>query len=210
MTDKEEQFEDQTNQEGFPEEILRAADELEVSAGFVQSCYLRVLADQEQISAEAEHVDEVQIPAELLASYRTPEPSLDFVSKLEARVQADRNWRQSEWRQLLRKFSTPEPSSSFVDRTLAALGQQSGSIHTRPGLWQGRMLTAAAALLLAFGLQWSLSLSRLEPIAPASAQDLSPVFWGTSLQRQSESGVRFEAPDALQIFIRQNSRGGDD
>ncbi|MHC5063467.1 MAG: hypothetical protein ACYTG5_05780 [Planctomycetota bacterium] len=197
-------------QDGFPEEILREAERLEVSADFVDSCLQKVLADQQEIASEAARVDEVEIPREVLDAFTVPDPKTDFASRLAAQVGEDRKRRQSEWRSLLRSFSAPEPTRTFVDRTLAALRGPAAAVLPGPGLWNRRLLAAAAALVLAVGLQWSLLQTRLEPLDRASAQDSSPVFWGTSLQRQRSPGIRFESLDGLRLISRPDKRGADD
>ncbi len=70
---------------------------------------------------------------DLLAAFKAPEPSKDFVARTLQAVQDDR---RSRWRDLLAKYVAPEPSPEFVARTLRALAND-GNLSPRPAARSG-------------------------------------------------------------------------
>lgn len=209
-------------EECFPESILQAAATLHISPGFVESCLKATLTDRARIEAEAAKVEEIQFPAELLAAYHLPPTDPDFVSRVHREVLVDRLAHRAQWRRLLHTYHIPEPSRDFVRRTLTALTPIGAPLPTdsqgvragaaSPGrnvFWGRRAVAAAAAVLLAVALNFALIRSELPESASASmrvsAQDFSPVPWGTALERPGiarsrGAGLRFEAISGLQVF----------
>lgn len=193
---------------GFPEAILRSAETLHISTDFVGTCLAAVQADQARIQSEAARVEQTQFPEELLAAFSLPRTSPEFVDRTLQMVQADRHAQRAEWRQILRSYRIPKPSRDFVERTFTALASASagpvlaGPVLAGPVSWRRRVAAAAAAVLLAVGLNFALLGSDQTDLvySASSAQDFSPVPWGTALERQSILGLSFEAIDGLQVL----------
>ncbi len=190
---------------GFPEAILRSAETLHISTDFVGTCLAAVQADLARIQSEAARVEQTQFPEELLAAFSLPRTSPDFVDRTLQMVQADRHVQRAEWRQILRSYRIPKPSRDFVERTFTALASASagaGPVLAGPVSWRRRVAAAAAAVLLAVGLNLALLGSDQKDLvySASSAQDFSPVPWGTALERQSILGLSFEAIDGLQVL----------
>ena len=198
----------------------------EISTDFVSMTLARVLADRAEIEREAAQCDAAEIegrvlPPGLLATYAAPEPSADFVERCLAQIHLAAEVDGVGVRQLLDQYEPPRTHPEFVDRTLDALrversglrliGEAGSEAETdaapvRSGLRPSAALMVAAALIA--GLLFALW-QRPEPtavetvVAVQSAQDFSPIAWGTTLSRMQEhraGGIRFEQVDALQLL----------
>lgn len=102
-----------------PDRWLRAGsegeEEVEVSADFVERTLRAVLEDRRRLAAGATADDSVEIPHELLATWRTPAPSPGFVERSLEFVLDE--LRHPGLRGLLQAYHPFEPSATFVDRT---------------------------------------------------------------------------------------------
>lgn len=172
----------------------------EVSPDFVELTCRRVFRDQRRIADEAERVDEIQLPADLLAHYSPPETSRDFSDRVLAMMAREPALPWST-------YATPEPSEDFVERTLAALRVP---VHRSSGrqprrLTPARLVALAAALILALVL-WQRTETSTVAItaAEATAVTYSPAPWATAMAthiREREPGApELRAADPLLLL----------
>lgn len=98
---------------------------LEVSDDFVANTFARVLADQEEIRREAELADDELATdeqlSEVLAQFRVPEPSAEFVETTLRNAVPPASTTEEELTTLLRQYGPEQVSPDFVERTLDAL-----------------------------------------------------------------------------------------
>lgn len=131
----------------------------------------------------------------LLAAYRVPEPSADFVARTATAVHEA----NSRWQRTLAGYRVPRPSRDFVERTLAALG----IARRQPlRLWTLRRAAAVALVALGLGAAAAWWWSRPQPEAASvafvpDADDHSPAPWATALARLSTTNLRLVLPDPL-------------
>ena len=145
---EERSSEERSSEERMPEERrqdeLSSADDLpsdfemdfEIAADFVDATCARVFADQREIAADAERVDEDPLPRELLDAYSAPEISPDFVERAATRVAADsvaRATGDAPFQEALASYAAPPSSPDFVERTLAALGVERAELRAVVG-----------------------------------------------------------------------------
>jgi len=130
---------------------------------------------------------------EVLAAFRAPEPTADFVERT---LQALAKDRREGFRDLIARHVVPEPSQQFVERTLRALA---GERHSRPRWsWAWPLLAAAAALLVWIALQSNDgSVDRSRTVPPRRASPYAYSYSATPLPAVLAAVSRRDDPDAL-------------
>ncbi len=195
-------------------------DRFEVSSSFVERTLERVVADRAEIAAEADRVEEIQLPREVLEALSVPEPSTDFVDRVASEV---RNDREARWARVLETYAAPRPNEEFVERTLSALRIDRSGFRLVPdeqqqqqqpapvvSIWRRTAVAAAAAVLVSLGAFAMLGSDPAEPpeLSPALAtQTYTPASWSTALSgvvNDIEDDMTFEPIAAFAMPIGGN------
>lgn len=161
-------------------------------------------------AAEGNVVGHLLTP-DLLAAFKAPEPTEDFVARTLRAVQNDR---RSRWRDLLAKYVAPEPSPEFVARTLRALaddGNRSPRPAARAGAparwgvvrsslskpWFLSLVALAAALLVVVILQPNKPPPLEQRVADAARPSLASTYAANPLPAVLAALEASDDPEAL-------------
>jgi hypothetical protein len=148
---------------------------------------------------------------DILAAFKAPDPSKDFVARTLQAVQDDR---RSRWRELLAKYVAPEPSSEFVVRTLRALANDAGparrnsaraTANNRWGVvrsslsrpWFLSLVALAAAVTVVVILQPSNPAPLEQRVADSARASLASTYSATPLPAVLASLELSQDPDSL-------------
>lgn len=130
---------------------------------------------------------------EVLAAFRAPTPSPDFVART---LQALAKDRREGFRDLLARHTVPEPSRQFVERTLRALGEE-----RRPRLpwaWVWPVFAAAAAAIVWLVLQsGGTTVDRDRSLQPRRASPFAYSYSPSPLPAVLAAASRRADPEAL-------------